>query len=413
MKTISPIYSITVLINLIGAVALGILLRLAFLHEIPFQFNHLLHAHSHLASLGWIHQGITLLLIYFFTTGMDKTFKTIFWITQISVIGMTFSFPFQGYGSFSIPFAAFHIICSYFFIGHFFKTKLNLGTNENFILKTSLLFMIISTLGIWLLGPSIILFGKNSEVYHFMIQFYLHFQFEGFYLPAILVLLFRSFSIDLNQSSKKWILFYLVTIIIGVFNLLSRHLNLEVFNIPDYLSIVIKSVFGIMLLWMFGRKLIYLLISKKNFLLNILSLFFIVKLVIPIFLLYPDLFEKSFMFRNFVIGYLHLNLLGIVSTGILLAFLYLKWTSDKSNLNSYLFSIGVGGTIILLFAQAIFVYLKWLNIPYFQEILLLFGAITFTSTLIFLIEATLKNHLSINEKKKNNKNRSLNRDQIN
>ena len=107
-------------------VCLGIFLRSAAVVDYPFGFTYryIVHAHSHLAILGFVYTLLLALLIRTFvpfTAEIEKKYKRLFYITQFSVLGMLFSFPFQGYGAVSISFSSVFIICSYYFARFYLK----------------------------------------------------------------------------------------------------------------------------------------------------------------------------------------------------------------------------------------------------------------------------------------------------
>ena len=101
-------------------VLLGIFMRSATVVAYPFTFNYrnIVHTHSHLALLGWVYGLLSALLVRTFIRFPQKNidevgenswgirivnrrlfnYRLLFYITQFSVLGMLFSFPFQGYG---------------------------------------------------------------------------------------------------------------------------------------------------------------------------------------------------------------------------------------------------------------------------------------------------------------------------
>ena len=86
-------YVIISLINFVIAALMGLLLRYVYLgHSIPFQYHNLLHAHSHIALLGWLYMILFALWVYHYLD-FDKKIRKLFWITQATVIGMMISFP--------------------------------------------------------------------------------------------------------------------------------------------------------------------------------------------------------------------------------------------------------------------------------------------------------------------------------
>lgn len=93
------------LFYLVVVAAIGTWLRYMFVSPVQSPiFENLLHAHSHFAILGWLYNGLYIAIVYIYVKepAKQKKYNILFWITQISIAGMLFSFTFQGYGSYSI-----------------------------------------------------------------------------------------------------------------------------------------------------------------------------------------------------------------------------------------------------------------------------------------------------------------------
>lgn len=77
---------------------MGTLLRFGHLFPIPFQYRFMVHAHSHIALLGWVYTALTTLLCYcMLPSEVWIKYQRLFLVTQVTLIGMLFTFPFQGY----------------------------------------------------------------------------------------------------------------------------------------------------------------------------------------------------------------------------------------------------------------------------------------------------------------------------
>ena len=107
----------------IMAAILGVLLRSFNSIEIPVNYKFIVHSHSHIALLGWVYLALTTLLykLYLNTLNSDKKYQNIFWFTQLTLVGMLLTFPFQGYALFSIVFSTLFLIASYWFFWFFTK----------------------------------------------------------------------------------------------------------------------------------------------------------------------------------------------------------------------------------------------------------------------------------------------------
>ena len=143
------------LINFFIAAIMGALMRFAFVEELRWMdYRFMMHAHSHVAMLGWIYLAIYALLVHYFLPKEIQGslfYKRLFWFTEITVIGMAIAFPLQGYAGFSILFSSLHIVASYLFMWRFLKDakSTNIGKNSFRFVRMALWFMVLSTVAIW------------------------------------------------------------------------------------------------------------------------------------------------------------------------------------------------------------------------------------------------------------------------
>ena len=206
------------LFNFVIVAALGVLLRWQLFDPIDgLVYPYLIHAHSHLAFLGWVFMALFALLTYVFLP-VEKVVKPVysvlFVILQMANLGMLFTFPFTGYALWSIIFSSLHALASIVYAIIFIRDlRFVAGQYNRYILllvKWSLILMIISNLGPFALGPIMAQGLGYSDIYYLVIYYYLHFQYNGWFTFAILGLLFRYFSreeIYFNPQQYK-IFFY-------------------------------------------------------------------------------------------------------------------------------------------------------------------------------------------------------------
>ena len=147
------------LFNLLIIAGIGIILRYKIVYPLPFiDQKNLLHAHSHFAFSGWITQALMALMVaYLSTTYGQVVFKRYRWILYANLVtsyGMLFSFPFEGYGKFSISFSTLCIITNYIFAIRFWKDLNNIpGSNiGHHWFKAALIFNVISSFGAFALA---------------------------------------------------------------------------------------------------------------------------------------------------------------------------------------------------------------------------------------------------------------------
>ena len=136
---------------------LGCLLRLIFFYPIEgVNFKYFLHGHSHLAFLGWIFNAFFAALIFTYIPKKARTYKLLFWLLQVAVLGMLITFPIQGYAAASITFSTLHIFLSYWFAGKFLRdtSAKRLGSSPFSLafVRWGLLFMVLSSIGPFALG---------------------------------------------------------------------------------------------------------------------------------------------------------------------------------------------------------------------------------------------------------------------
>lgn len=343
-------------INFFIAALMGLALRFSFVDSIGLNYRYLTHAHSHVAMLGWVYLMLFTLFVYYFIPDKKPIYNRLFWITEISVIGMMLSFPFQGYAAVSITFSTLHIFCSYFFVYLIWKHHKTTSIATSKLLKASLLFMLLSTLGVWCLGPAVGLLGQASAFYQIAIQFFLHFQFNGWFLIGVFVVFFHLLKIE---NSKLFQQFYrlLIASTILTFALpiqwFAPHKALLFINA---LGIILQFITLIFFLKLIKTKLQQHLKTqpKLTVYLYYFSVFcFVLKILLQTFSIIPEFSLVVFEHRNFVIGFIHLMMLGVI-TGFLFSFILnskLVRFTNSLTIGIYSFLLGFVFTEIVLLIQ--------------------------------------------------------------
>jgi hypothetical protein len=369
-------------INFFVASLMGLLLR--WMYVAPFSgvnFQFLMHGHSHVAMLGWVYLMLYCLIFYFFVpkeTQQKPIYNRLFWATELAVIGMMIDFPAQGYAFASILFSTLHIFCSYYFCYLIYKDAKPSTFPEKRMLHTALFFMAFSTLGVWCLGPAVGLVGKTSAFYQIAIQFFLHFQFNGWFLFAVLGLFFKQTKIIIDE--KKFRLFYNSFVAATVLTLalpVSWSLSNPVFYWINVIGVAIQFI-SFVLFYQLIRphlKAIFTLLSSLEKTVYQFALYSLaLKIIIQLVVIIPELAQVSHEIRNFVIGYIHLTMLGII-TGFLFGFaLQNKFLNTQKKIQKWgisIFLLGFVATEILLFFQGLWLFLnKGLFPDYYQNLLL-------------------------------------------
>lgn len=379
---------------------MGLLLRLMYIAPIEgVNFQFLMHGHSHVAMLGWVYLMLYCLIVHFFVPKEVKQktiYNRLFWITEIAVIGMMIDFPAQGYAFASILFSTLHIFCSYYFVRLIWKDAKPGTLPEKKMLRTSLFFMVLSTLGVWCLGPAVGLLGKASAFYQIAIQFFLHFQFNGWFLFAVLTLFFKQ--IKFNTDEKKFRVCYNLFVAATVFTLalpVSWYLTNPVFYWINVVGVLLQLIAMTLFIQLIRPqlKVFFTELSSLEKTVYQFALFSLVlKIIIQLVVLIPELAQVSHQVRNFVVGYIHLTMLGII-TGFLFGFaLQNDFVNPKSTFAKYgvyIFLLGFVLTEILLFLQGIWLFIGRGTFPdYYLNLFI--ASIALPSGLLFIIASQIK-----------------------
>ncbi len=397
------------LLNMLIAVSIGALLRFAYVEEISWlAFKNFLHAHSHVAMLGWVYLALfTFLVSTFLPKDFDlRKYNILFWLTQISVLGMLVTFPRMGYASWSIGFSVMHTVLSYVFVFYFLKdlgqvqkSPKNTFTISNWLVKTSLFFMIFSTLGLWGMGPIMVNDMQGEAIYYMTIQFYLHFQFNGWFIFAILALLFKFMEknhISINPQDAKRFFFFLFISCFLTYALAvtwSNPLPILFYINSSGVALQLVALFYFLKLAKEVWKQLQNTLEVTPRLLFFLSFFsFGFKIFIQSAVIIPAIAVVAYTIRNYAMGFLHLMLIGMVT-------LFLFGFAEQMKLirlDNLLGKIGIRVFIVgfilseaILFLQGTMFWGAMGFMPYYYE--LLFGVSAMLPIgLFFIISAQLQ-----------------------
>jgi hypothetical protein len=353
---------------------MGLLLRFFFVTPIPLNYKFILHAHSHTALLGWIYLGLTTLIYKLFLSEAQKPklYKRIFIFTNVCIIGMLLTFPFQGYALFSIIFSTLFLFASYWFtwfalkyIPEHFKNRFSWK-----LIKASLLYLVLSSIGPWAIGGVMATLGPESIWYKTSIYFYLHFQYNGWFILALLGVLFYVFEekgIVFNpQKLKSFFLLLNFGVLFTVFLSVLWFAPPILFYILGLVGAVAQGLAFYELYFLLKE---YFSVLKKSFapqaflLLKIAGSLIIVKLLMQFFSAFPYVANLAFQLKDFVIGYLHLVFLGIVITTLLAFLKYFELLRLPKSF-VWIFLLAFLTTETLIFYKAI---AFWLGLPFFED----------------------------------------------
>lgn len=307
-------YILISLIWLCIAVVFAIILRSSFMFGMGswFNYKYFLHTHSHIAFLGWIFNIIYYFLLKQYELLELKKYGILYVLLNISVLGMLLTYPFQGYAALSILFTTLHILFSYIFAFFFVKdTKGKKSIHRKFALA-GIFFMTISSVGPFMLGPIISMGLKETIWYDLAIYFYLHFQYNGWFLMSLIsIIVFKIKVIDTDNWNRAFNLFFVSTIL----NLSLSTLWTNPGWVINILS-VLSSMMQFHALFLMSKDLHNYFKTVDRFQSYIYKLIFLLITLKVFFALTGSIQEVAYFVyynRNLVIGFLHLVFLGIIT----------------------------------------------------------------------------------------------------
>lgn len=304
------------------ASVVGVLLRWHQVYPVEgFVYPYWLHAHSHLMFLGWVFNALVVNgVVQFLPDAPVKRYIKIIWLLNALVLGMLISFPVQGYGVYSIIISTLHTVVAVIFIVYFFRATRYTVFPEVQYLKVAFGFFILSAAGPFALGALMANGLGQTPAYHLSVYYYLHFQYNGVFLFGALALFYRLLRQKevvvhevLAQRGKMflilsclltyalsalWLQPSVVVYVIGLVGALLQFIGF---------GFIYRSVYqgGIILLQKFSKP------ARVFFVLAATSL--VVKLVLQLVSVVPVVAQLAFDVRFYVIAYLHLVLIGVVS----------------------------------------------------------------------------------------------------
>jgi hypothetical protein len=373
------------LINLLLASLLGVLLRLAFLVEIPwFAFKNLLHGHSHMAMIGWGYLAIYALLMQYF--GRDfmhqQVFRLLYFGNQIAAVGMFLTFPVYGYTGIPIFFTTVHLILTYVFAYYFLSqlSKYHRPSIANAFIWLAIIFHILSTIAIWML-PFLIANGlRHSASYHMAVQFFLHFQFNGWFIFAVLGIFFKLIEPEVQTLRKLDLYLFLTLLCIATITTYAMAVtwstplpfvflanSVGVIIQLASLAIFIRILRHLPSLYFTGLAGVFFRISLACFVLKILMQSCVVS---------PHIAVVAYTIRNFVVGFIHLILLGTLTSFIFATALELNWLRPqifRVKLGLSIFLLGFTLSETLLFFQGTLLWAQKGFLPSYYLLLFVFS----------------------------------------
>lgn len=351
-------------------------MRISVVENIGINYKHFLHTHSHIALLGWLYNLTLIFIGYAFFKENAKRFNYIFWISQITFIGMLFSFPFQGYAFWSITFSTLYLFASYWLVIEIFRSSKELKDQiEIKLLRVGGIFLVLSSIGPFALGAIMAKGMQESIWYSLSIYWFLHFLFNGFFYTVFLALLLVELKNKIEVSTKKVKWVYGLT----VFSIIPLYAEFAIEAIPSNWIILLAFISSLAQLvsiaLIFNELKLYLTQHSnaiKKILLGLALVALFLKVIFQLLTSFPLLQQMVFNSKStLIIGYLHMVMLGMFS----LFFIWLLIEKKVIQLTKLLkmgivfFVVGVLLSELLLFGQGTVNYFWNYSLPSYYAML--------------------------------------------
>lgn len=369
------LYARGALIGFLVLALSGCLLRLMFVaapEGLNYQF--LLHSHSHFAFSGWIFQALTLLLVQsFLPDPAAKKFRWV-WIANLCAsFGMLISFLLWGYNAVSISFSTLFIIAGWWFSIVMYKAGRRLpggmaSKPAGDLLNAALVYLSISAIGPFAIGPIAAAGLKSSPLYMDAIYFFLHFQMNGWMLLASLALVLKMNGVE--EYTEK---FRRVYVRIFIWSTAPLFLLFTLWAGNTAVSGLLAVIAAMLnLIGWFGMLCgLRRLINTSSMLTRMSLLALTLKVLFQPLICFPDLGNWVFANRNVIIGYIHLLMLGAISPIIIGNFIKLGYMKhSKIHILAGAFALNTVVYVAALFLQPLLATLG-ICIPFFQPLLLI------------------------------------------
>ncbi len=314
------------LVNFCMLAVLGVIMRYKILFSLPWlDQKHLQDAHSHFAFYGWIATAIYILLTDYLRKTMPnvamKKYRALIIVNVVSAFAMLATFIYGGYFWASIAASTAALLCSFVFAGVFYKDTAGLRDASKIWFRSALFFAVISSFGVFNLAYMKMTGTVSQSMYLASEYYFLHFQYNGFFIFSCIGLLLFSMKEAGAVFTKKEnnILFFLMFFgcLVG-FGLSVLWMEMPAWVFALIIITTVGQTIGAVMLYKYVRKHWTNLVVKwspmHRFVLMYAGFAFAVKTLLQLGSNVPAISQFAFGFRNVVIAYLHLVLLMCIAT---------------------------------------------------------------------------------------------------
>ena len=376
----------TVLFLLVVVASAGLIMRSwAWLGSPNISFTNLRHAHSHLAFLGWVFPAVMLLFNRFFAPELKQTVdNSLFWVIVIINVLMFGAFIKYGYTGPSIVLLSVHTALAFTYAWRFLThISVQLNRGQWLLVVSAIAIMCFSFLGP-LAIPVIQNTGGGSSQMKLAIHFYLHFQYNGFFVLAVLALWSR-------KMANAQITFPVIIFLLGVCGTYFLTVSWGIESpILKFIGSVSAMVQLLGLIWLsFKLYPSILLVSNrimKLLLITVLGSLFI-KCVLQVASNWLPELSLDGGLHFWVIAYLHLIFLGTITPYLLFEFVKEKILPESKviSIALTLYLIGVVLTETVLGPQGASVYFSSTFFEHLTNLMQLGSLSIWISVLLFSV----------------------------
>lgn len=355
------------------AATIGALLRLIYVVELPWLvFRPWLHAHSHTAMLGWVFPALLIALLGLEDRKFPRGFGLGLVLNTLLVVGMLVSFPLQGYGEFSIACSLGQMLVGYALVAQVWRATGHWpGKGSRLLVRLAFIFQVTSTMGIWAMGPIMASGSAGSEWYYWSIQWFLHFQFNGWFWFASMAIGSRwaeRHGVQVRIDAWTTVLWAVGAVLTFALAVAWSERNTAVLAV-NTAGVLLQFVAAWRTLMAMQRARPQAMVKTTRWmrvLIGVMLLSMAVKIAAQALVAVPMVASMALTLRNYVIGFVHLNTLGTV-TVLLFAFAltrgWLKETSRTAAAGIMAFIVGYASTEALIFAQGTAFWAGWGAMP--------------------------------------------------
>ena len=379
------------------AAAIGALLRLIYVVELPWLvFKPWLHAHSHVAMLGWLFPALLIALLQQDERPAPRHFHAWMTASQAFVAGMLMSFPVQGYGPVSIACSLAQMLVGYVLIAQTWRhTAQWPATGSRLLVRLALLFQVVSTIGLWAMGPIMRSGLAGSEWYYWSIQWFLYFQFNGWFWFAAMAIGSRwaerhGVEVRIDRLTVfLWVIGTVLTFALAV----AWSERLPVVLAVNAIGVLVQAWAA----WRTMRAMLRVRLQAQvrttrwmRIVIGTMLIAMAIKVAAQAAVAIPAVTDIALTLRNYVVGFVHLNTLG-AATMVLLAFaLERRWLDEARTsirIGLALLIAGFALSELLLFGQGTLIWVRWGMLPGYHWMLFAASALLPIGAALLLVGA--------------------------